>query len=690
MRTRTILSCSICGNKYSKKEHYERHVRVHTREKPFACPQCTAAFSRRDTLRRHLRSLHPDAQDLSPTLDNVALSVSQDTATPAQACTRQPTSNVGPLDYDAGRGCAPTSSSPDALLQFAFGSFDWQWDSTLNLDSSFSMGDLGIGEPDFARSFTPARPTRSSGRDILANSPQPGFSLGQLLETQDSHARNLSPAAGGVGASQSGVDEASRDLLAKSLWQRVPDPMLPSTGFLNRCIYLYTTHVWPLIPVVHLPTFQPARMHPLLLLNICAIGALADGSASAYHHAVRLFEGVRKAILVSSSTEPRESDQALAVLQAAVIGQSCVILSGQTTHLRTARLFHGTLAVSMQEYYNSVVKSYNSIPLDSSSPDQSSGAPEDWQRWVNEQTFLRLCDAVQIHNGEIAATVHQAAQLRIQICPRAAEPDTLYLAKTANEWTALRRHLASTNEQPAAMLSSCAELAHVVAEVSHIKLVSSDDGRVKDVSNIKSSLIKWLEKQRSLLCPERKHRLSPMLLWHSCFLLINCDIELIERSCTPVGQDPSVLQRPPSLPLSSPSLQDWANSKDACTATLHALLIFKSLEEFRVSEAPAIHVARCAWHAGLVLAVYSLFASNQGDAIAGWSGDLQDHPELLLAREVGILTERNWNSVSQPLSAAQSRNVTYSLCTILRKLGPWGNAAWFSNKLAQVLDMIDS
>jgi hypothetical protein len=575
-------------------------------------------------------------------------------------------------------------------LQFAFESFDWQWDSALNLDSSFSMGDLGVCEPDSARPFTPMRPSCSSGRDILTALPQTEFSPGRLLETQHSHARNMSPAVGGVGASQSGVDEASRDLLAKSLWQRVPDTMFPSTGFLNRCIYLYTTHVWPLIPVVHLPTFQPARMHPLLLLNICAIGALADGSASAYHHAVRLFEGVRKAILVSSSMEPRQSDQALAILQAAVIGQSCVILSGQNTHLRTARLFHGTLAVSMQDYYNSVVKSCNSIPLDSCTPDQSSRAPLDWQSWVNEQTFLRLCGVVQIHNGEIAATVNQAAQLRTQICPRAAEPDTLYLAKTANEWTTLRRHFAFTNEHPVAMLSSCAELAHVVAEISHIKLVSSGDGRVKDMSNIKSSLIKWLEKQRSLLCPERKHRLSPMLLWHSCFLLINCDLELMERSCTPVGQDPTVLQRPPSLPLSSPSLQDWANSKDACTATLHAMLIFKSLEEFRVSEAPAIHVARCAWHAGLVLAVYSLFASNQGDAIASWSGDLQDHPELLLAHQVGVLTERNWNSVSQPLSAAQSRNVAYSLCTILRHLGSWGNAAWFSNKLAQVLDNIDS
>ncbi|KAF5696466.1 early growth response [Fusarium mundagurra] len=690
MRTRTVLSCSICGNKYSKREHYERHVRVHTREKPFACPQCTAAFSRRDTLRRHIRSLHPDVQDVSRTTDNVALSVSHDTATRTQACAQLPTANVEPLNYDAGLGCAPTPSFPDVLVQFASETFDWQWDSALNLDPSFLMGDLGICEPDVGRPGTPACLSRSSVPETLAISPQPGSFPEQLLETQNSDAHNLSPAAGGVGASQSGVDEAARDMLAKSLWQRVPDTILPSTGFLNRCIYLYTTHVWPLIPVVHLPTFQPAQVHPLLVLNICAIGALAEGSPSAYHHAVRLFEGVRKAILVSISMEPRGSHQTLAVLQASVIGQTCVILSGQTTHIRTARLFHGTLAISMQEYYNSVVKSWNSSPVDSCTPGQDSEAPLDWQRWIKEQTLLRLCSAVQIHNGEIAATVNQPAQLRTQICPQAAEPDTLYLAKTADEWRTLRSCFASANGQPVAMLSSCAELAHTAAEISHSKLASSDDGRTKDVSTITSSLIKWLEKQRGLLSPERKHRLSPMMLWHSCFLMISCDFELIERSCTPLGQDPAVLRRPASLALSSPSLKDWACSKDACTAALHAIFIFKLLEDFRVSEAPSIHVARCAWQAGLVLAVYSLSTSDQGDAIASWSGDLQDHPELLLAHQVGVLTERNWNSISQPISAAQSRNMAYQLCTILRHLGPWGNAAWFSNKLAEVLDTIDN
>ncbi|EGP85717.1 uncharacterized protein MYCGRDRAFT_29733, partial [Zymoseptoria tritici IPO323] len=50
--------CEYCGVEYAKKEHYERHVRTHTREKPFDCARCSSKFSRNDTLQRHIRKCH--------------------------------------------------------------------------------------------------------------------------------------------------------------------------------------------------------------------------------------------------------------------------------------------------------------------------------------------------------------------------------------------------------------------------------------------------------------------------------------------------------------------------------------------------------------------------------------------------------------------------------------------------------
>ncbi|KAI1297341.1 hypothetical protein F5Y03DRAFT_398569 [Xylaria venustula] len=49
--------CPHCGRSFKRSEHLERHVRTHTKEKPYIC-HCGSAFSRRDLLTRHMRISH--------------------------------------------------------------------------------------------------------------------------------------------------------------------------------------------------------------------------------------------------------------------------------------------------------------------------------------------------------------------------------------------------------------------------------------------------------------------------------------------------------------------------------------------------------------------------------------------------------------------------------------------------------
>lgn len=81
LRSRRQRICSWCSKSFTKDEHLARHVRTHTREKPFLCTICRKAFSRQyvlqlawgrvdtnevpsDSLLRHSRS------HKSPRLDN--------------------------------------------------------------------------------------------------------------------------------------------------------------------------------------------------------------------------------------------------------------------------------------------------------------------------------------------------------------------------------------------------------------------------------------------------------------------------------------------------------------------------------------------------------------------------------------------------------------------------------------------
>lgn len=59
-RSRTVRPCHVCNREFFKKEHLTRHMRTHTKEKPFMCPACKKAFVRRDTLSRHVKSCHSD------------------------------------------------------------------------------------------------------------------------------------------------------------------------------------------------------------------------------------------------------------------------------------------------------------------------------------------------------------------------------------------------------------------------------------------------------------------------------------------------------------------------------------------------------------------------------------------------------------------------------------------------------
>ncbi|KAI0853880.1 hypothetical protein F5Y00DRAFT_61900 [Daldinia vernicosa] len=73
--------CTHCGRSFKRSEHLERHVRTHTKEKPYVC-HCGSAYSRRDLLTRHQRITHetlsPRSPDGPPSEDNHQLAAAEE------------------------------------------------------------------------------------------------------------------------------------------------------------------------------------------------------------------------------------------------------------------------------------------------------------------------------------------------------------------------------------------------------------------------------------------------------------------------------------------------------------------------------------------------------------------------------------------------------------------------------------
>ena len=63
-----LLTCETCGYQTARKDHFQRHLKSHTGERPVKCELCT--FSCRDKyhLMRHMKSSVHAGRDVSKCL----------------------------------------------------------------------------------------------------------------------------------------------------------------------------------------------------------------------------------------------------------------------------------------------------------------------------------------------------------------------------------------------------------------------------------------------------------------------------------------------------------------------------------------------------------------------------------------------------------------------------------------------
>ncbi|KAE8405528.1 hypothetical protein BDV37DRAFT_293022, partial [Aspergillus pseudonomiae] len=695
-----------CNRVFSKAEHLTRHLRSHTKERPYRCSICGKLYSRSDVLRRHKKNQHnassqspdqsekdttmvtplsqeelnppwtpnrsapmPGLSDQSPEVENPQ---SIDTQHPLEMIPHDPILNPDPNSWFLWTGL-----DVDAL-DFTLSSAVSEWAQMPPRPPSNS-GDVSI--------FCPPTPTPSGAIPTEAQGPptnlvqQRWFSRLSVGQGARNSQRASSNRGGSFGEGNVAADEDYRAGLSQTLQPHIHDEALPSSDQLNLYANLFFSRFNSLFPIVHAPSFQPTKENSLLFVSICSVGSLFVGSASAVARGIRLFERLNKAILASWETVLSHScDDALSMVQAAVLGQTFAILLGHPKTLILADVLHGTVIAWARECN----KNANPGPPDAEDLDPTMvDLDKQWSRWVDYEQRRRVEIALNIHDAELASLLHHEPlrKHRLNQYPRVAS-DTLFMAPTASRWAELYRDtptkyfsLSNSIDPLQATVSFSRFSAYGVLESINAHTIEArrsntlDEHESKQLSNL---LMRWWRIYTDHFPLDGEDDpFSLPVLWHSVFISIYADIDLLEQA---IGRDGD------SATNSSCSLiRSWATSLDASRCLVHTLLIQRYLERMRVSSEPAIHVPRALFSAALVWLCFTHVGGRRAiDA------DAFNTPEIRLVESFTAPREPQGQGSGDPTIVSVSH--LHRLIDLLNRIGRWGISQSFSSVLCAAVE----
>ncbi|KAJ5388590.1 hypothetical protein N7509_011131 [Penicillium cosmopolitanum] len=568
---------------------------------------------------------------------------------------------------------------------FDVGALDFSLTSTISewaqIPNVFPTNELAVREQGI---YTPLQ---SSAPDVDSAIPNDETVrrkwFTRMSPPREHHSSRDFPASGPTLTSHTNTNESYRAGLSQKLRPRIQDEALPTSEQLNLFAKLYFHRFHPLLPVIHTPSFRPTAENALLFLSICSIGSLFVGSSRALAQGARIFERLNKAILASwESFISRSHPDAFSMVQAAILGQTYAILAGEPKYLVLADVLHGTVVAWAREANRlGDLRHCTGDFLDENDMDSS------WHRWIECEQRAQVQVALHIHDAELATLLHHQPirNHRFRQFPQLAS-DALFSAPTASEWATLYRQSLQSQPSDPVYPRSQRSLDSFPITGRHSRftaygLLESINARLVDAKQsdefdhlvcqeISDLLIKWWKTYYT----ETQDLFCLPVLWHSIFISLYADLDLLEQS---IGRD----GHHPAFEASTP-VREWASSLNASRCLIHASLITHYLERMSISSEPAIHVPRALFSAALTylcvanhapkhIICAQAFASPEIELLGENASQAHCFPEYTHTSEGSIIADFDH---------------LYRLIDLLQRGGRWGISRAFAGVISAALE----
>ncbi|PVH73612.1 hypothetical protein DL98DRAFT_606979, partial [Cadophora sp. DSE1049] len=449
----------------------------------------------------------------------------------------------------------------------------------------------------------------------------------------------------------------------------------------NLSVRRYLKCFHPILPMIHAATFQPTTENRLLLISIASVGSLFLGSQAAVKRGRRIFEGLNKVILMSDQFIGHTSDPIVAMIQAAIIGQTFAVLSGDAKHLAMFDSYHGSL-ISFARREGM----FETRP-EMKSPEAASDEELDnaWREWARQEQLRRVVLALHIHDAELSFLYHRDSLLK----HRRSENETLetslaFNATTARDWEACLK----TEQEPQVETGGLHRQRPVDTFALYVKLEAigvliADDRRQgcleTTFTSYEESLLRWYNSFTRNQPADQHDELCLPPLWHWTFMNLLVDLDKIESS---IGRD-----GPERGYQALEYVTTWASTKDAARCMMHAFMLQKRLEALKFDDSPAIHVPRITFAAAIVS--YCFITYGPGNDPQNGPSNLFDTtaPEVRVLgvdiKQLAYISRLTWNR-----NAASSVTAA-TLCVLnglLERMNVWGLASRFADIVARLID----